>query len=382
MKSPASKSPSGYRAFLDDLKTRIRSAQVKAALAVNRELIRLYWGIGADIVERQRAEGWGTTVIDRLAADIRREFPGLTGFSRANIYRMRAFYAAYAQTLPIVSQAARQLEGGSDLEAVGLPSLTLPPEPMASLPWFHNVVLLESLKDPVQRLWYARKAIEYGWSRSVLVHWIESDLYSREGRAVTNFPTTLPPAQSDLAGEIVKDPYSFDFLTLAPAAAERDLEQALLDHIRQFLLELGAGFAFVGQQMPVEIGGEDFRFDLLFYHLRLRCFIVIDLKARPFKPEDAGKMNFYLSAVDDRLRHPDDKPSIGLILCKTRNEIVAEYALRDMAKPVGIARYVTRLIEELPARFKDALPAPEELDAELRRIRNPPNPKNRRKRNA
>jgi predicted nuclease of restriction endonuclease-like (RecB) superfamily len=219
---------------------------------------------------------------------------------------------------------------------------------------------METLKDPAQRLWYARKAIEYGWSRSVLVHWIESNLYSREGRAVTNFTTALPPAQSDLAGEIVKDPYSFDFLTLAPAAAERELEEALLDHIRQFLLELGVGFAFVGQQVPLEVGGEDYHLDLLFYHLRLRCFIVIDLKARPFKPEDAGKMNFYLSAVDDRLRHPDDKPSIGLILCKTRNKIIAEYALRDMAKPVGIARYVTRLIEELPAKFRDAPPIPTE----------------------
>jgi predicted nuclease of restriction endonuclease-like (RecB) superfamily len=364
------------------LKTRIRTAQVKAALAVNRELIRLYWSIGADIVERQRTEGWGATVIDRLAADIRREFPGLAGFSRGNIYRMRAFYLAYSQDSTFVAQAARQMGDGTDPYGGKHSRPSLPPEPMASLPWFHNIALVETLKDPAQRLWYAKRAVEYGWSRSVLLHWIESDLYSREGRAVTNFSTTLPPAQSDLAGEIVKDPYSFDFLTLAPAAAERELEQALLDHIRQFLLELGAGFAFVGQQVPLEIGGEDFRFDLLFYHLRLRCFIVIDLKARPFKPEDAGKMNFYLSAVDDRLRHPDDKPSIGLILCKTRNEIVAEYALRDVAKPVGIARYVTRLIEELPARFRDAPPAPAELDATSRRIKNPPNPKNGRRRNA
>lgn len=354
VKSPAPRSPSGYRAFLDDLKTRIRTAQVKAALAVNRELIRLYWDIGGMIAERQKTEGWGKSVVERLAADIRHEFPGVSGFSVQNIWKMRAFYLAWTDQAQNVSQAARQMHAKTDLSQLvrEMDGCNLP-QTLAEIPWGHNTELLFKLKDPVQRLWYAKKAIEYGWSRSVLVHWIESDLYSREGRAVTNFPTTLPPAQSDLAGEIVKDPYSFDFLTLAPAAAERELEQALLDHIRQFLLELGAGFAFVGQQMPVEIGGEDFRFDLLFYHLRLRCFIVIDLKARPFKPEDAGKMNFYLSAVDDRLRHPDDKPSIGLILCKTRNEIVAEYALRDMAKPVGIARYVTRLIEELPARFRD-----------------------------
>ena len=362
--------PSGYREFLDDLKTRIRTAQVKAALAVNRELIQLYWSIGADIVERQRSECWGATVIDRLAADIRREFPGLAGFSRGNIYRMRAFYLAYPGARAIVSQAARQIGKGTDPQGGRQPSPSLPPEPMASLPWFHNVVLMESLKDSAQRLWYARKAVEHGWSRSVLVHWIESDLYSREGRATTNFPATLPPVQSDLAAEIVKDPYSFDFLALGPDAAERQLERGLLDHIRHFLLELGAGFAFVGQQVHLEIGGEDFYLDLLFYHLRLRCFIVIDLKARPFKPEDAGKMNFYLSAIDDLLRHPDDKSSIGLILCKTRNKIIAEYALRDMAKPVGVARYVTRLIEELPARFKDALPAPREIEAELQKSKN------------
>jgi predicted nuclease of restriction endonuclease-like (RecB) superfamily len=240
-----------------------------------------------------------------------------------------------------------------------------PPEPIVSLPWFHNVVLLESLKNPTERLWYAKQVVEHGWSRAVLVHWIESDLYSRQGKAVTNFPTVLPPAQSDLAAEIVKDPYGFDFLTLGPDAAERELELALLDHIRQFLLELGAGFAFVGQQMHVEVGGDDFFIDLLFYHLRLRCFVVIDLKTRPFKPEDAGKMNFYLSTVDDRLRHPDDKPSIGLILCKTRNKIVAEYALRDLAKPIGVARYVTRLVEKLPASLKGALPAPHDIEAEL-----------------
>ncbi|MEN6427320.1 MAG: PDDEXK nuclease domain-containing protein [Phycisphaerales bacterium] len=361
--------PAGYAGLLADLKSRIRDAQVKAALSVNRELIRLYWSIGADIVERQRTERWGAAVIDRLAADIQREFPGLAGFSRANIYRMRAFYRAYSQTPPIVSQAARQTSDAIISQAARQSGPNAPLEPMASLPWFHNVVLLESLKTGAERLWYARKAVEHGWSRAVLVHWIESDLYSREGHAVTNFPATLPPAQSDLAVEIVKDPYSFDFLTLAPDAAERELERALLDHVREFLLELGAGLAFVGQQVHLEVGGEDFYLDLLFYHLRLRSFIVIDLKAKPFKPEYAGKMNFYLSAVDDRLRHPDDKPSLGLILCRTRNRIIAEYALRDMAKPVGVARYVTRMVEKLPARFKDALPAPQEIEAELRRSR-------------
>jgi predicted nuclease of restriction endonuclease-like (RecB) superfamily len=370
VKPPLAGLPSGYAKLLKDVKSRIRTAQIKAALSVNRELIHLYWSIGRDIVERQRAEGWGAAVIDRLAADIQREFPGLAGFSRANIYRMRAFYLAYPQDPAIVSQVARQTRRRIVSQAARRADASTPPEPMVSLPWFHNVVLLESLKDPCQRLWYARQAVEHGWSRAVLVHWIESDLYSRQGKAVTNFPATLPAAQSDLAAEVIKDPYSFDFLTLGPAAAERQLERALLDHIRQFLLELGAGFAFVGQQVHLEVGGEDFYLDLLFYHLRLRCFIVIDLKAQPFKPEYAGKMNFYLSAVDDLLRHPEDKPSIGLILCKTRNKIVAEYALRDVAKPVGIARYVTRLVEKLPARLKDALPAPRDIEAELGKAKN------------
>ena len=267
----------------------------------------------------------------------------------------KGFDTVASQGSAILTQAASELDGQNL------------PQAAAGIPWFHNVVLIEKLKDPARRLWYARQAIANGWSRSMLLHWIESDLYARQGKAVTNFQAALPPPQSDLAAELVKDPYTFDFLTLRRGAAERDLERGLLDHIRKFLLELGAGFAFVGRQVHLEVGGEDFYIDLLFYHLHLRCYIVIDLKARPFKPEYAGKMNFYLSAVDDLLRHADDKPSIGLILCKTRNKVVAEYALRDVAKPVGIARYVTRLVESLPARFKGALPAPRDIEAELRK---------------
>jgi predicted nuclease of restriction endonuclease-like (RecB) superfamily len=360
--------PAGYAALLEDIKARIRAAQVKAALSVNRELIELYWSIGRDIVQRQRQEGWGKSVVDRLAADLQREFPGVAGFSPRNFWRMRAFYLAW--TDEVLAQPAGEegrtilTQPASELDGQNLPQAA------AGIPWFHNVVLIEKLKDPRRRLWYARQAVANGWSRSMLVHWIESDLHSRQGKAVTNFPATLPPPQSDLAAELVKDPYNFDFLTLRADAAERELERGLLDHIRRFLLELGAGFAFVGQQVHMEVGGEDFYLDLLFYHLRLRCYIVIDLKARPFKPEYAGKMNFYLSAVDDRLRHGDDKPSIGLILCKSRKKIIAEYALRDVAKPVGVARYVTRLVESLPAKFKGALPAPQEIEAELRKAEN------------
>ena len=271
----------------------------------------------------------------------------------------------------ILTQAASELDGKNlpqpTADTGASQASAILTQPVSEIPWGHNILLLQKLKNPAHRLWYARQTIANGWSRSMLLHWIESDLYARQGKAVTNFQAALPSPQSDLAAELIKDPYTFDFLTMRRDAAERDLERGLLDHIRIFLLELGAGFAFVGQQVHLEVGGEDFYIDLLFYHLRLRCYVVIDLKARPFKPEYAGKMNFYLSAVDDLLRHTDDKPSIGLILCKTRNKIVAEYALRDVAKPVGVARYATRLVESLPARFKGALPAPRDIEAELRK---------------
>jgi predicted nuclease of restriction endonuclease-like (RecB) superfamily len=378
VKPPRAGLPSGYAKFLEDVKSRIRTAQVKAALSVNRELIQLYWDVGKTIVEAQKNKGYGKQVVERLSADLQKEFPGVAGFSAQNLWKMRAFYLAWTDEVRNLSQVVRKTEATANLsqpvrefadenlqQAVRELDGQNLPQVVAEVPWGHNIELLFKLKSTAERLWYARKAVEHGWSRAVLVHWIESDLYSRQGKAVTNFPATLPPAQSDLVAEVIKDPYSFDFLTLGPAAAERQLERGLLDHIRQFLLELGAGFAFVGQQVHLEIGGEDFYLDLLFYHLRLRCFVVIDLKARPFKPEYVGKMNFYLSAVDDLLRHPDDQPSIGLILCKTRNKIVAEYALRDLAKPVGVARYVTRLVEKLPTNLKGALPAPRDIEAEF-----------------
>ncbi|MCL4692081.1 MAG: DUF1016 family protein [Candidatus Hydrogenedentes bacterium] len=356
--------PAGYGALLEDLKSRIRAAQVKAALSVNRELIALYWHIGGSIVERQRAEGWGKAVVERLSRDLEKEFPGVAGFSAGNIWRMRAFYLAWTEEFLV--QAARETGKKAKLAQ---PARELdnpnPPEPVSEIPWFHNVVLVEKLKDPAARLWYARQTVANGWSRAMLTHWIESGLHKRQGKAVTNFKAALPAPQSDLAAEVVRDPYNFDFLTLRADAAERDLERGLIDHIRRFLLELGSGFAFVGQQVHLEVDGEDFYIDLLFYHLRLRCYVVVDLKARPFKPEHAGKMNFYLSAVDDLLRHPDDKPSIGIILCKTRSRVIAEYALRDLVKPVGVARYKTRLVEALPDSLKGELPTVEQIQAEL-----------------
>lgn len=265
-------------------------------------------------------------------------FTDMRGFSPRNLKYMRAFAAAWPD-IAIVQQAAAQL------------------------PWFHNCVLLDKVKTPLERAWYIHHALEGGWSRNILSMQIESGLYARSGKALTNFHATLPQPQSDLAQQLLKDPYNFDFLTLTQQAQERDLERELLAHLRQFLLELGVGFAFVGSQVPLEVGGEAFRLDLLFYHVKLRCFVIIDLKMGPFKPEYAGKMNFYLSAADDLLRHPEDQPSLGLILCRTKNRIVAEYALRDVAKPLGIAEF--RHLEALPEQLRGTLPTIEELEAEL-----------------
>ena len=332
--------PEGYESFLKGLKERVRAAQLRAGLSVNRELVLLYWNIGRDILARQKDQGWGAKVIDRLANDLRGEFPEMTGFSPRNLKYMRAFAEAW-------------------------PDEQIVQAPLAQITWYHNIALIEKLTSAEQRLWYARKAIENGWSRNVLVHQIESALYRRQGKAPTNFTRTLPAPQSELAQQVVKDPYIFEFLTLAEEAKEHDLERALIDHLRDFLLELGVGFAFVGSQYPLEVGGQEFRIDLLFYHLRLRAFIALELKREEFKPEFSGKMSFCLSAIDDLLRHPDDQASIGMILCKSKNKIVAEYALRDLGKPVGVSEY--RLTQALPTGLQESLPSIEQLEAQIRK---------------
>lgn len=351
--------PRDYPRFLLELKERIRSAQVKAALSVNRELIELYWDLGRQIADRVRRGKWGTSVIDQLAHDLQRDFPGMTGFSQRNIWRMRSFYLAWS----IVAQPVPQLDGTILPQPVAELDRKLLPVPLAELPWGQNIVLLEKLTTPQERLWYARQVVQNGWSRAVLVHQIESGLHLRQGKALTNFARTLPPPQSDLAQEVVKDEYAFGFLASAKDFKERDLEQGLLDHVQRFLLELGTGFAFVGRQHHLEVGGEDFYLDLLFYHLRLRCFVVIELKAGSFKPEHAGKMSFYLSAADDLLRHPEDRPSIGIILCKSKNKVVAEYALRDLNKPIGVSSF--RATRDLPEEMKETLPEVGRLESEL-----------------
>ncbi len=337
--------PEGYKTLLEDLKIRIRSAQVKAIVKVNEGLLNLYWEIGCEITERQEKQGWGSQVIERLAKDLQNSFPGVGGFSRTNVFRMRAFYLAYQK----VPQAVGQLQ---DL-------------PIFRIPWGHNAVIVEKITTTEQRLWYAEQALINGWSRSSLEDWIKSDLINRQGKAVTNFAEKLPPPQSQLAHETLKDPYNFEFLTLANGYREAELEKGLLDHIQKFLIELGQGFAFIGSQYPLAVGGKDYYLDLLFYHIALRCFVVIELKNTDFKPEYAGKMNFYLSAVDDRLKHSSDNPSIGMILCKSKNNFTVEYALRDIHKPMGVAGYETKIMESLPQDLKGSLPTLEEFEAEL-----------------
>ncbi len=333
-----STAPESYAAFVGDLKKRISEARLRAALSVNRELVLLYWGIGRDILSRQEREGWGSKVIDRLSADLGQAFPEMTGLSARNLNYMRAFAKAW-------------------------PDAEFVQQVVALLPWGHNVRLLDAIEAPDERAWYARQAIENGWSRNVLAHQISSRLHARQGSALTNFSRTLPAEQSELAQQILKDPYSFDFLSLGPEMLERDLERGLVEHLRSLILELGKGFAFVGSQYHIEVGGQDYYLDLLFYHLRLRCFVAIELKIEDFKPEFAGKMNFYLSAVDDQLRHPDDKPTIGIILCKGRNEVIVEYALRDSTKPMGVAQY--QVSDALPLRLQKELPTIEELAREF-----------------
>lgn len=329
-----------YGSLLADLKSHVRAAQLKAAVSVNRELILLYWRIGREILRCQSEQGWGAKVVDRLSVDLRAEFPEMGGFSRANLLYMRAFAEAFPD-----EQIVQQLVG--------------------QIPWGHSVLLLTRVKDPVAREWYVRKTIEHGWSRAVLTVQIETRAHERVGRAITNFDRTLPPEQSDLAREVLKDPYTFDFLTLADDAIELDLERQLIAHIEKFLLELGVGFAFVGRQVRMDVGDDEFVIDLLFYHLKLRCFVVIDLKMKKFRPEDAGKMSFYLSVVDEQLRHPEDRPSIGLLLCKEKNRVTVEYALRSIKQPIGVADWQTELVNSLPRELRPSLPSVADLEREL-----------------
>lgn len=328
--------PADYPAWLADLKQQIQSAQQRAALAVNRELVLLYWQIGQDILERRSEQGWGTKIIEHLARDLTVAFPNMKGFSRRNLLYMRSFAEAWPDR-EFVQQA------------------------VAQLPWGQNLLLLTKLKTREEREWYAAKAIENGWSRTVMWHHISTQLQQRSGQAVTNFAARLPAADSELARQTLKDPYLFDFLGVSEQAHERDIEEAMTRHVTKLLMELGEGFAFAGRQVNVEVEGQDFYIDLLFYNYRLHRFLVVELKAGEFKPEHAGQLNFYVTLVDEQIKSDEDKPTLGLLLCKQQHRVVAEYALRGMTQPIGIAEYRLKLPDDL-AKY---LPSIEQIEAEL-----------------
>jgi predicted nuclease of restriction endonuclease-like (RecB) superfamily len=332
--------PADYADWLNSLKQRIQGARQRALLAVNDAQIRLYHDIGREILERQSQQGWGAKVIDHLSADLRAAFPEMRGFSSRNLKYMKVF-------------------------AQECPELQIGQQSAAQLPWFHIITLITKLSDPALRDWYAREALAQSWPRETLTIQIKNQLHLRQGAAVTNFERRLAPPQAGLAAQILKDPYHFDFLGLGDEAHERDIENALIRHVTRFLLELGAGFAFVGRQFRLEVAGDEFFIDLLFYHTRLKCYVVVELKAHSFKPEHAGQLNFYLSAVDAQIKTPDDKPTIGLLLCRTQNRLVAEYALSGIDKPIGVAEY--QLVRALPEPLDTSLPSIDEIEAELSR---------------
>ena len=339
---PASDTPGDYASWLADLKARIRQERLRVVLASNAVMVLLYWDIGRSILDKQAEQGWGSRVIDRLAGDLREAFPEMKGFSPRNLKYMRAF----ATTWP-----DRRIVQAS----------------LAQLTWYHHIALMEKLDNPESRLWYAAKTLEHGWSRNILALQIESHAHRRQGKAQTNFPATLPPTDSDMAVQVFKDPYLFDFLGTDAPRREAELEQGLVAHIQKFLLELGQGFAFVGRQVHLEIGDEDFYLDLLFYHLKLRRYVVIELKARKFQPGDGAQLGMYMTAVDRLLCHPDDKPTLGLLLVREKNRVLVEYALGGNTKPISVAEWETRLTHVLPEELQGSLPTIEQIETELSR---------------
>jgi len=337
---PPGETPAGYAEWLRELKSRIQVERVRVVLASNAAMVMLYWELGRSIREKQEAQGWGARVIDRLAQDLRDAFPVMKGFSPRNLKYMRAFASAWPDR--------------SFVQAV-----------LARLTWYHVLALLEKLKTGEARRWYAEKAWEHGWSRNVLAMQIEAQAHLRQGRAQSNFPATLPPLDSDLAAQVFKDPYLFDFLGTDDPRREAELQGGLVRHVQKFLLELGQGFAFVGEQVRLELGGQEFYLDLLFYHLKLRSYVAIELKARPFQPGDGAQLGIYMQAVDKLLCHPDDKPTIGLLLVRTRNRVLVEYSLAGSRQPISVAQWETQLTRQLPEDLRGSLPSIEELEAEM-----------------
>lgn len=358
--------PAEYASLLGEIKRRVQVSRARAMMSVNAELISLYWEVGRLVDERQRREGWGTRVIPRLSHDLRSDFPDEAGFSERNIKRMLAFYREYAET-ELVPQTVALSEMGAGAggdEPVPQAVAQIPPALLMAVPWGHHDLLMAKVKDLTTRAWYMRASVESGWSRAVLLAQVQNGAHERAGQAVTNFALRLMPPDSDLAQQALKDPYLFDFLTLTDDFRERELEAGLVAHMERFLIELGQGFAFVGRQYHLTLGDRDFYLDLLFYHLTLRRYVVVEIKRGEFQAEYAGKVNLYCNLVDDQLRHEGDGPTIGLILCQEPDRLFAEYTLRGIGTPIGVSSY--ELTRALPAELESTLPTIEQIERELR----------------
>ena len=337
-----------YKTWIEDIKSRIKQSQIKAAVKVNYEMLDLYWTLGKDIASKQKDAKWGDAFLETMSKDLRKTFPNMSGFSVQNLKSIRYWYRFYN-------------DEGNGLQAVS--QMELIEKMVKSIPWGHNQRIMYKCKSIEEALFYVQKTMDNGWSRAVLEHQIDGGLYGRQGKAVTNFQLKLPVPQSDLAEQTLKNPYNFDFLTLREEYDEKELEDALVNQITQFLLELGTGFSYLGRQVHIQVGESDFYMDLLFYHVRLHCYVVVELKTEKFKPEFAGKLNFYVTAVNKQMKSAQDNPTIGILICKDKDDVVAEYALDDISQPIGIAEYeLTKVLRE---EFKSSLPTVEEIENEL-----------------
>ncbi|MDD5686250.1 MAG: PDDEXK nuclease domain-containing protein [Elusimicrobia bacterium] len=365
-----------YKVWLADLKAKVRNAQIKAAVKVNSEMLSFYWELGADIVAKQANTKWGGGFLIQLSKDLTAEFSDMKGFSLRNLKYIKQWYQFYSrgnaisqQPVGLIGQqAVAQLPINRIIQKSVGQFVQQAVAQITQIPWGHNIAIITKCKNIKEAIYYVQKTITHNWSRSVLVHQIEWGLFKREGKAVNNFSLTLPKPQSDLAKQTLKDPYIFDFLRLTEEYNEKDMENALIEHIAKFLLELGTGFSYVGRQIPLRVGESEFYIDLLFYHIKLRCYIVIELKTVVFQPEFAGKLNFYITAVDRQLRSEFDQPTVGIIICKTKDKVVAEYALSDIHKPIGVSEY--QLTHSLPKKFKSNLPTIKQIEKELSKSTN------------
>lgn len=364
-----------YKTWLSELKSTIQQRQIKAAIAVNTELIKLYWELGKQIVEKQANTNWGSGFIDQLSKDLKADFPEMGGFSKRNLEIIRQWYLFYTSNSVIAKQVVSQLQIRKQVVSK-LENFQHPEEEITnrqqlvadleiklfSIPWGHHILIMQKNKNQNDAIFYIEKTIQNNWSRAVLEYQIETQLHTRQGKAVNNFKYTLPEIDSDLAKQVLKDPYNFDFLTLSESAKERDLEQELIKNISQFLLELGKGFAYLGKQYTLKIGNKEYRTDLLFYHIHLKRYIVIELKMQEFQPEFIGKLNFYISAINTLLKTDSDNDTIGILLCKNKDNFEVEFALKDINKPIGVSEFSYK---ELPSELQKALPNPEELNKKL-----------------